>query len=93
MRQNILLTPEIKSAMPDTVKITHNFGEIQVRFASLDDETDNYKAMYLTGDNAVVEGDTQEFINWLKPFDGVAIGVGGSPQFEQFEIRHIKEEL
>ena len=90
MIQHILLTPEIKSAMPDSVKITHNFGEINVRFSSLED---GGEPLILTGDNAVVEGDTQEFINWLKPFDGVAIGVGGSPQFEQFEIMYIKEEL
>ena len=44
----------------------------------------------MEGDNAVIEGEQQDVIDWLKPFDGVAIGRGGSPQFEQFEIMHIK---
>ncbi len=92
MIQHILLTAEIKSAIPDTVKIIHNFGEIQVRFSSLEDENDNYKAMYLTGDNAVVEGEQDEIVKWLKPFDGIPVG-DGFPQGEHFTIMHIKEEL
>ncbi len=90
MIQHILLTPEIKSAMPDTVKITHNFGEIQVRFSSLDDNDD--KAMFLNGDNAIVEGEQDEIIKWLKQFDGIPVG-DGFPQGEHFTIMHIKEEL
>ena len=43
----------------------------------------------MIGDNAVVRGETEEIVKWLKPFDGVAVGVG-SPQMEKFEIKHIK---
>ena len=76
--------------MPDTVKIIHNFGEIQVRFSSLEDNDD--KAMILNGDNAIVEGEQDEIIKWLKQFDGIPVG-DGFPQGEQFTIMHIKEEL
>ena len=47
----------------------------------------------MIGDNAVLEGKDEDFVKWLKPFDGFAVGVGGSPQFEQFEIAHIADDL
>lgn len=87
MTVNILLTDEVKATMPETLNIPINFGRISVRFPAIDSKDE---PLILHGDNAVVEGDTEEFIKWLKPFDGVAVGVGGSPQFEKFEIKHIK---
>jgi hypothetical protein len=49
--------------------------------------------MTLSGDNAIIEGEENDIVKWLKPFDGVAVGTGRSPQFEQFTIMHIKDEL
>lgn len=90
MTVHILLTDEVRATMPETVKEVFNFGRIQVRFPALNGN-DN-EALMMFGDNAVVEGETQEIINWLKPFDGVAIG-NGSPQMESFTIMHIDENL
>jgi len=87
---NILLTDEVKATMPETLKIPHNFGRISVRFPAVNPKDE---PLILHGDNAVVEGDTQEFIKWLKPFDGVAISECGVPQLEQFVIMHIDENL
>jgi hypothetical protein len=89
MTNNILLTPELKMAMPKTIKVLANFGEISVVFPA-DNDSEGHM---MEGDNAVVEGSEEDFIKWLKPFDGFAVGVGGSPQFEQFEIRHIAKDL
>lgn len=86
---DMLLTKEIRATMPDTVKITHNFGTIQVIFEALDPKDE---PMILTGDNVVLEADTQEIINWLKPFDDVPIGCG-TPQLESFTLRSIKDNL
>ena len=90
MIQNILLTPEIRATLPQSVVITHNFGTIDVRFPALDPKEE---PMILRGDNVVIEGEQDDIVNWLKPFDGVAVGTGGSPQFEHFTIMHIKDEL
>jgi hypothetical protein len=90
MIQHLLLTPEIKKAMPDTITEQHNFGNIKVIFPAVDgsDEED----LILSGDNAVVEGDKDEIIKWLKPFDGVPVG-DGFPQGERFTIMHIKDDV
>lgn len=90
MTLNLLLTPELWKDMPETITVVHNFGHIQVIFPPLNPKE---HPLMMGGDNAVVEGETNEIIKWLKPFDGIAVGVGGSPQFEQFEIRHIDENL
>lgn len=88
MKQHILLTPEIKKAMPDTIKELHNFGRIEVIFPAIDD-TD--ESLILSGDNAIVEGEQEDIVNWLKPFDGVPVG-DGFPQGEQFTMMHIKDD-
>jgi hypothetical protein len=90
MRLNILLTPEIRATLPQSVVILVDFGRIDVRFSALDPKEN---PMILTGDNVVIEGEQDDIVKWLKPFDAVAVGVGGSPQFEQFEIMHIKDEI
>ena len=71
--------------MPDIIDVPFNYGEIIVIF-----HDDDIK---MIGDNAVVKGEQQDIIKWLKPFDGVAIGSGGSPQFEEFKIVHISDNL
>jgi len=83
MIQNILITSGLRKSMPNSIKVKHNFGNIIVIFE--DGE--------MVGDNAIIEGEPQDIIDWLKPFDGVAVGVGGNPQFELFEIMHIKDNL
>lgn len=88
MKQHLLLTPEIRSVMPKTIKEHHNFGRIEVIFPALEgtDEED----LILAGDNAIIEGEQDDIVNWLRPFDGVAVG-DGFPQGEQFIIMHIKD--
>jgi hypothetical protein len=89
MTVQLLLTPELWKTMPETITVTHNFGMIRVIFPALEEEKE---PLIMDGDNTVVEGKTDEFIKWLKPFDGVAVG-NGIPQTEQFEIMHIGENL
>ena len=88
MKQHLLLTPEIKRAMPDTIKELHNFGRIEVVFPAVDDKEE---PLILSGENAIVEGEQEEIVNWLKPFDGIPVG-DGFPQGEHFTIMHIKDE-
>lgn len=87
MNLDILLTPELKKTIPDTIKVPFNYGEIIVIFPN-DDGTNNE----MIGDNAVVSGEKQDIVNWLKPFDGIAVGCG-TPQLEEFQIMHIKDDL
>ena len=87
MEINLLLTKEMQNTMPDTIRIPIDFGTISVIFPA---EEEGEEPLILTGNNVILEGLTDDFIKWLKPFDGVAVGVGGSPQFERFEIKHIK---
>ena len=94
MKINLLLTPELNASKPDSIKVSANFGRITVVFPDDDNDTMHCPTGHtMTGDNAVIEGDDDEIVKWLKPFDGFAVGVGGSPQFEQFEIRHISKNL
>jgi hypothetical protein len=86
---DLLLTDELKAKMPETIKIAFNFGQIQVVFP---DPTEKFIEDELIGDSVVVEGDEQEIINWLKQFDGVAIGCG-TPQLERFTIMHIDDKI
>ena len=75
--------------MPDTIKETFNFGRIQVIFPAINPKE---HPLMMAGDSAVIEGEQDEIVKWLKPFDGVAIGCG-SPQLEKFTIMHIDENL
>ena len=90
MTINILLTPEIRSTMPDSVVVVMDYGRIKVIFPAFDPKEE---PMTLNGDNVVIMGDESDIVKWLKPYNNIAVGVGGSPQFEQFEIMHIKDEL
>jgi hypothetical protein len=86
---DLLLTSKIKATMPDTIKINFNFGKIGVIFPS---KKANEVDMIMYGDSVVIEGDKEEIIKWLKPFDGIAVGCG-TPQLEKFTIMHINENL
>jgi thioredoxin reductase len=89
MKLYLLVTDEMKATMPKTINIIANYGKIKVVFP---DENNNIEHE-MVGDNVSIEATNEDLIKWLKPFDGVAIGTGGSPQFEQFEIMSIKDEL
>lgn len=75
--------------MPKTIKEVFNFGRIHVVFPAI--KADN-PPLDMFGDNVVIDGDTDEIIKWLKPFDGIAVG-NGVPMTEQFTIMHINENL
>lgn len=92
MKQHLLVTDEMKATMPKELKVVFDAGRIGVVFHKKDsyDTKDIEFDMY--GDNMILEGEQETFINWLKEFDGIAVG-NGVPQLEQFEIMHIKEEL
>jgi hypothetical protein len=90
MEINLLVTKEMWNTKPDNIRVPIDFGEIVVRFPS---EEAGEEPLIMVGNNAILEGLTDDFIRWLKPFDGVAVGVGGSPQFERFEIMHIDKNL
>jgi hypothetical protein len=90
MTVQLLLTDEIKATMPETINVLFNYGRIQVRFPALNGN--DKEALMMFGDNAVLEGDADEFVKWLKPFDGIAVG-NGVPQMESFSIMHIDENL
>jgi hypothetical protein len=89
MKLHVLLTPEIKSSMPDSVKVLVNYGNIGVIFPATETGEITHS---MNGDNAVVEATQEDIIKWLQPFDGVPIG-SGVPQAEEFTIMHIKKEL
>ena len=90
MTINLLMTPELWKSIPATMTVVQNFGAIQVIFPAEDPKEE---PLIIDGDNTVLDGETDEIIKWLKPFNGFAMGVGGSPQFEKFEIRHIDKNL
>lgn len=86
---DLLLTAELKKTMPKSIDTLFDYGVITVIFPALDDKDD---ALRMTGNSVVLEGITEDFIEWLKPFDGVAVGCG-TPQLEKFTIMHIDENL
>ncbi len=90
MRINLLLTPEMRATIPQSIVVAIDYGRINVRFSALDPKE---KPIILSGDNVIIDGEEDDIIKWLKPFDGIAVGTGGPPQFERFCIMHIKDEL
>ena len=43
----------------------------------------------ISGRSVIMEGPEEAFIKWLKPFDGIWVGVG-QPFEEKFQVAHIK---
>ena len=84
MRLHLLLTPELLEKIPETAKITNEWGDLTVIFGDGDFER--------RGLHCFVEDTKENFVNWLHQFDGVVIG-NGSPMTEQFSIMHIDDEL
>jgi hypothetical protein len=89
MTIDLLLTLEMRETMPDTIKEVFNFGNTQVVFPAINPKED---PLIIVGDSVVLEGETDEIVKWLKPFDGVAVGCG-VPQLERFTIMHINDNL
>ena len=87
---NILLTSKLKETLPNSIKIIENFGETKVMFPPVTTDDD---ITFITGDNAILEGEQNDIISWLKPFKSVAVGYDESPQFEKFRLVHIKENI
>ena len=81
MKTAILITPEMRP-VPLGVSV-NNFGPTTVV-----SDVNGHRSYYI-GDHAIIEGDDEVIKNWLRPFDGVYIGVG-HPMMEQFEIMHIR---
>ena len=82
MQLHLLLTPEVKKTMPNTVKMVANYGTINVVF---EDESIPLRS----GENCILEDEKENIVNWLRPFDEVLVG-SGTPQLEEFTIMHIK---
>ena len=82
MMLHMLLLPENRETMPETIKVKIDWGEASVIF-------DHEKIF--TGLHCFVEGTREEIVKWLHPFDLVIIG-NGSPQSEKFQIMHVSEE-
>lgn len=85
MQLHLLLTDDIKETMPNTCKITDDFGKLDIVF----DNADGKGITIKTGLHCFVEDTTENIIKWLKPFDGFIKG-NGYPMMETFEICHIK---
>ena len=79
MKLHLLLTDDIAATKPESCKIIMDFGQLDVVFDK------DLKS----GLHCIVQDETKNIINWLKPFDGVVVG-NGVPQSEQFQIMHIK---
>ena len=79
----ILLVSEAMKPIPNEVKVIENWGDVSIFH--------NIPKMYSWGDHMLLEGERSDFERWLMPFDGVWIGKG-IPQFQEFEVGHIKDE-
>jgi hypothetical protein len=80
---NLLLTEELEATLTSNIEITHCWD---------DNVTVVFPNKTLTGKHVTLHGEKEYFIQWLKPFDSIPIGVG-VPQFQKFEIVHIKDNL
>ena len=87
MKQHLLITKEMMATKPDSIKIIVSYPNVEVIFPALEAGD---KDEFMIGDNAILDGNEKDFIDWLAPFDGVAVG-NGVPQSEEFEIMHIKK--
>ncbi len=72
----VMLLESKMNPIPETIKTLENWGYVGITSGE-------------EGDHVYLEGSQEEFKKWLKPFDGVWVGVG-TPQFQNFEVMHIK---
>lgn len=76
---DLLLTPEIQEKMPSSARIVENYGKITCIF-------DDFK---LEGLHVIIKDSPENFKEWLKEFDGIAVG-NGNPIMQEFTIMHVK---
>lgn len=95
MQQHLLLTSRLKEKMPSTIKVIFNAGSIKIIVEGNEDNnlpgfseyTNNLNIC--VGENVIIEGEKEEIITWLKPFNALWIG-NGIPQLESFTIMHVR---
>ena len=72
--------------IPEAIKTVEDFGPLTILV-----EVDDRPTHHVKGTSLVLEGPTQAFINWLRPFDHVWLG-DGQPCEERFRVANIKED-
>ena len=88
MQLHLLLTSDIRETRPNSCKILMDFGQLKVVF----EKTETKGQHIEEGLHCVVEGEKEDIISWLKPYDRIVVG-DGNPMFERFYIKHIKEGI
>lgn len=83
MNTTLLITEEMLETKPISINILHNWGLVTAVF-------NNHPSIH--GLHCYIEGTETDFINWLKPFDYIAYGVG-SPILQQFTIVHVSDKI
>jgi hypothetical protein len=81
MQVCILLEDRLKP-MPQNIEVIFDAGPLEI---VINNDINNR----ITGDHVILEGSEQAFKTWLKPFDGVYLGIGAM-QAQQFQIYHVK---
>jgi hypothetical protein len=84
MKLALLLTPDL-GEIPPTIKTLEDWGDVSIIINNGEGAT--------TGKHVYLEGQKEEFVKWLKPFDGVWFQKGTCPMMQEFEIGHIKEDV
>jgi len=79
MQIHLLVEDKIRP-IPEDVKVLFDWDTVSIITADKNGAS---------GSHMMVEGTPESIKNWLRPFDGVWVGVG-APQLQQFEIKHIK---
>lgn len=79
MKICLLAEPKM-TPVPKDIEVVMDFGEISI--------TTGNGAIH--GSHMIVEGSEEAIKDWLRPFDGVWLGVG-IPQMQEFEVVHVKD--
>lgn len=62
MKLHLLLSDEMKPTLPHTIEVISDMGVV------------NWRGV--TGDNVILKGSENDFLDWLKPFKKVIVGTG-----------------
>lgn len=76
---HLLVQPNMEP-LPSNITVVQNYWDISIT-------TDQG---IIDGKHMVVEGTEDAIKNWLRPFDGVWLGVG-QPIAQEFEVVHISD--
>lgn len=88
MTIHLLLTEEIRPTMPETINVVADYGELKVVLPYENSKSNIID--FKRGSHVLLNGEENMFSDWLRPFDGILVGVG-SPMMQQFEIMHVKK--